>query len=459
MARTMIRNLNVTPVTIPLPYAGVLKQGSGCVVSDSEATVIANLGGQEAVRNVFDIFPCPASTPLGPFSIAASGSQVLAALAAAGATVVSGLLRKDPCVYATAVALDACTVSVDKKTLTADANGQLTVDGHGMVAGDVTAGMRILVKNQVADQNNGIYVLMAPGVGGVSKWVLTRAADANAASLLALYSWTSVLLGTANKGLEFYISTAPAAMGTNTVAFTLVDTLVTLTDPTHAHGGTTGSTTATDTAEVRTGTAVFEAPIAAELITIAADAACADGAVILTAGAIAKTAPDYPRGLALRVTIAVNPITAGAATVLGKMDGRAVTEEVSLITAVSATIDTVKAYSEITSITVHDLVGGGGAGDNLSVGVSALLGLPASGTFSAGAFTGIAEYNSAGVAAALARVAVGTVSAANGTWSPTNAPNAARCHRLDYTYSVTTTQAGHTHTIAAGATGITLAQP
>ena len=62
MARTIIRNLHASPVTLPLPYNGVLRQGDACVVDDTESNVISALGGQDAVRNVFDIFPLPSGT-------------------------------------------------------------------------------------------------------------------------------------------------------------------------------------------------------------------------------------------------------------------------------------------------------------------------------------------------------------------------------------------------------------
>lgn len=59
--------------------------------------------------------------------------------------------------------------------LEASANGALTVDSQS-----VSAGQRILVKNQADAKQNGIYVVTTAGDAG-TKWRLTRAADANTA--------------------------------------------------------------------------------------------------------------------------------------------------------------------------------------------------------------------------------------------------------------------------------------
>jgi hypothetical protein len=60
--------------------------------------------------------------------------------------------------------------------LTASANGALAVDGTTPAVGD-----RILVKDEATGANNGIYVVTALG-SGAAKWVLTRAADADASA-------------------------------------------------------------------------------------------------------------------------------------------------------------------------------------------------------------------------------------------------------------------------------------
>jgi hypothetical protein len=52
----------------------------------------------------------------------------------------------------------------------------LIVDGHTYTSGDVTAGSRLLVKNQTDQTQNGVYVVTNQGSGSTA-WVLTRASD------------------------------------------------------------------------------------------------------------------------------------------------------------------------------------------------------------------------------------------------------------------------------------------
>ncbi|MDO9535090.1 MAG: hypothetical protein Q7J85_07100 [Bacillota bacterium] len=87
--------------------------------------------------------------------------------------VASGLDLKDSSRVATAAALPACTPAGAGvgKTLTADAVGILTVDGVATVLND-----RILVKNQVAGADNGIYKVTTEGTAAVA-FILTRATD------------------------------------------------------------------------------------------------------------------------------------------------------------------------------------------------------------------------------------------------------------------------------------------
>ena len=60
-------------------------------------------------------------------------------------------------------------------TLTANANGALSIDGVAAVAGD-----RVLIKNEVTQANNGVYVVTQTG-SGAAVYILTRATDFNSA--------------------------------------------------------------------------------------------------------------------------------------------------------------------------------------------------------------------------------------------------------------------------------------
>lgn len=92
-------------------------------------------------------------------------------------SVSQGLNVKSPAQLATAAALPANTYNNGSSgvgaTLTANANGALTVDGV-----TVSAGNRILVKNEVSQANNGVYVVTTVGDGS-TPYVLTRSTDAD----------------------------------------------------------------------------------------------------------------------------------------------------------------------------------------------------------------------------------------------------------------------------------------
>lgn len=102
-------------------------------------------------------------------------SSYLTDFAAAVAAQLAQLTSKNEVAYATAAALPANTYANGAAgvgaTLTANANGALTVDGQAVVVGQ-----RIFVKNEAATTHNGIYVVTATGGAG-APYVLTRAAD------------------------------------------------------------------------------------------------------------------------------------------------------------------------------------------------------------------------------------------------------------------------------------------
>jgi hypothetical protein len=172
-------------------------------------------------------------------------------------------------------------------------------------------------------------------------------------------------------------------------------------------------------------TARFTAPIAAELISIKAAATPANGAITIAAQ------PDYPRKLQVRVVLGTpgtTNITAGTLTLVGtNAAGQTVTEVVSLVTAVTVTLQSANAYAQLTSGTVAGYVASGsGTGNTLGLGVSAQLGLPLPAGFSV---LNVFKENVDN-----ANEAVGTIDYVAGTVSPTTAPNAS--HNFDFWYSV-----------------------
>lgn len=92
---------------------------------------------------------------------------------AAPGSVIDGISAKTAVRAATTTTLPANTAPTNL-TLVASANGALTAqDGITLVAGD-----RLLVKNEAAQANNGIYEVTAVGTAG-TPYVLTRTSDFN----------------------------------------------------------------------------------------------------------------------------------------------------------------------------------------------------------------------------------------------------------------------------------------
>jgi hypothetical protein len=134
-------------------------------------------------------------------------------------TVAQGLDAKGSSRAATTVPLPACTYNNGASgvgaTLTADVNGALpNQDGVGLVVGD-----RLLVKDQAAQLQNGIYTVT--DAGGVSTpWVLTRATDFDEAAEIPS-AYTFIEEGTTNNDAGFVCtSPAPIVMGGTAITFT-----------------------------------------------------------------------------------------------------------------------------------------------------------------------------------------------------------------------------------------------
>jgi hypothetical protein len=124
-----------------------------------------------------------ADQSMGGFKLTNLGAPTAASDAARLAdvqAVAAGLAWKDSVRAATTGALAAVTYANGTAgvgaTLTADANGALAAqDGITLIAAD-----RLLVKNQVAGLQNGIYTVTQVGDGG-TPFILTRVTDADTA--------------------------------------------------------------------------------------------------------------------------------------------------------------------------------------------------------------------------------------------------------------------------------------
>jgi hypothetical protein len=139
--------------------------------------------------------------------------------------VATGLTFHANCNLATTTALPTCTYNNGTSgvgaTLTATANGLLTVDSVSVVAG-----YRILVKNQASPVQNGIYTVTQVGSGSLP-FILTRATDYDTPGTTYLNvdagDFTLILAGTTNAGTSWVQTVLPpitiGSTGLNFVQF------------------------------------------------------------------------------------------------------------------------------------------------------------------------------------------------------------------------------------------------
>lgn len=147
--------------------------------------------------------------------------------------ISGGVDPKDSCRVATTEALPACTAAGSGvgKTLTANANAVLTIDGVATVLND-----RILVKNQGTGTDNGIYKVTTEGTSGVAA-ILTRAVDFDGDTEVTGGAYTFVCEGAANAD-EGWVLTTNDTITVDTTALVFsqfsaaifVDTFLELTD-------------------------------------------------------------------------------------------------------------------------------------------------------------------------------------------------------------------------------------
>lgn len=130
--------------------------------------------------------------------------------------VATGLDIKASCRVATAAVLPACTPAGSGvgKTLTMDAVGVLTIDGVATVLND-----RILVKNQVVGEDNGIYKVTTEGEVGVAA-VLTRATDFDEDAEVTAGAYSFIEEGTTLADQGWVLTTDnPITVDTTTLVF------------------------------------------------------------------------------------------------------------------------------------------------------------------------------------------------------------------------------------------------
>jgi len=136
------------------------------------------------------------------------------------AVAVAQSKRKDAARLATVAALPTVTYANGTggvgATLTATAVGVLTIDGVATVISD-----RILVQDQVAGLQSGIYEVTTAGTAGVA-FVLTRTTDADSGAELESAT-IYILAGTANAGCTHTQTATPVTVGTTALTWVVTN--------------------------------------------------------------------------------------------------------------------------------------------------------------------------------------------------------------------------------------------
>jgi hypothetical protein len=158
-----------------ITLAGTLAVANGGTGATSAANARTNLSAAVSGANT-DITSIALTT--GTISTSpVNGTDIVNKLYAD--SIASGINFHQSVRLATTVALPANTYNNGSSgvgaTLTANANGALSVDGVAAVVGN-----RILVKNEVTQANNGVYTVTQVG-NGSTPYILTRATDFDSA--------------------------------------------------------------------------------------------------------------------------------------------------------------------------------------------------------------------------------------------------------------------------------------
>lgn len=191
-----------THLAAPLPLA---QGGTGSATQNFvDLTTSQSIGGVKTFT----------SPPAGPTPV---GSSDLVPKSYADA-IAQGLSVKPSARLATTTALPANTYNNGASgigaTLTATGNGALSIDGQTVAAND-----RVLVQNEAAAANNGIYTVTATG-SGAAPYVLTRATDLDLAAQIP-GAFVFVEAGTLNTGAGFVVAgNGPYTIGTTAITWT-----------------------------------------------------------------------------------------------------------------------------------------------------------------------------------------------------------------------------------------------
>ena len=215
----------LTPATATggaVTVAGTLVVANGGTGSATASGARTNLSAAQSGTNT-DITSIALTT--GTISTAPSNSTDIVNKLYAD-SIATGINFHAACNYATTAALIPANTynngsSGVGATLTAISNAVLTIDGYTFLVGDV--GKRILVKDEAAGANNGVYTLTQAGTASLP-YILTRATDYDTSGTgtneVDQGDFLLILSGTTNGNTSWIQQTPlPITIGTTALVF------------------------------------------------------------------------------------------------------------------------------------------------------------------------------------------------------------------------------------------------
>ena len=202
--------------------AAELNKLDGATVTTAELNKLAGVTDGTASANKVLIVDASKNLNLGAGLISTTGTPTQDAHLTTKKyvdDVAQGLDVKASAHVATTAALPASTYNNGSSgvgaTLTGDAFGALSIDGHSPAIGE-----SILVKNQAAALENGLYRVTAAGAVD-APFILTRRTDADTGTELSSGSFVFIEQGTANGSTGWVLSTSGTiTIGTTALTFT-----------------------------------------------------------------------------------------------------------------------------------------------------------------------------------------------------------------------------------------------
>lgn len=311
MARVILVNLDLNGNQLLNARAQVLASDPGSPVegqfwyNSASGTFKFRKGAATVVLGTLDQISAPAAdVAMATHKITGLGDPAAAQDAATKAyvdSVATGLDVKNAVRLATAAALAAYTPG--SNTLTANANGALSVDGVAVANGD-----RILVKNESGanEKYNGLYVVTDLGSAG-TPWILTRSSDADVSAEVTSGLYAFVTAGSTLAATGWILTTAdPITLNTTALTFTqfvasasyTAGAGLTLTGSTLAVGAGTGITVNADDVALTIPVAITSGGTGATSAAAALAALGGVGKYAASVGDTTSTQFDLTHGLA-----------------------------------------------------------------------------------------------------------------------------------------------------------------